>query len=108
MNFAINPFGAVTYAWLMREMRFELAAEYLVMAATLVSLVIGVANTGGVIPVIFVKSSASPFGFLKPFQAALSLRARASVRACNNRAAWITGGYRSGRRLFPQSRRACA
>lgn len=27
INFAVNPFGAMTYAWLMREMRFDLVAS---------------------------------------------------------------------------------
>ncbi|MBK6388210.1 MAG: oligosaccharide flippase family protein [Rhodoferax sp.] len=39
LNYAINPFGSLTYAWLMREMRFESVAS-MRLAASLIGAIV--------------------------------------------------------------------
>ena len=47
LNFAVNPFGSMTYAWLMRHMRFEaLAVMRVTAAATNAAVSIGLAWAG--------------------------------------------------------------
>lgn len=49
LNYAINPFGSLTYAWLMREMRFEDVALMRFLGGlvgTLISIVLALENFG--------------------------------------------------------------